>query len=130
MKAPEPITVAPPPTPPKDKRLWLRDTPLTRVQQAELTCTIHNYNEHTDSWLPHVRKLENITAMYASSDSSKWFQRMFIDFELNNKFYRAETYIKRYCPWERTVKEITKRQYLTPRVIVFNNSLIRGQDNV
>ena len=129
LKAPDPVTTAPPSVT-VVKRERLDKEPLSLHQELELKCTIHNYNTFTDDWLPHHRKLEHITAVYPSEDSSKWFQRMLIDIEYNNKYYRLEIFIKRYQKDIRSVTEITKRQFNKPKTMVFNKELMKLKDTI
>ena len=104
--------------------------PLTLTQSIEYRCAIHNYNLYTDDWLPHHRKLEYMTAVYISEDSSKWFQKALIDIEYDSKYYRLETFIKRYQKDIRSVTEITKRQFNKPKVIVFSKELMKHKDTI
>ena len=129
LKAPEPITTAPISTVVVG-RVRLDKKPLTLLQSIEFRCAIHNYNLYTDDWLPHHRKLEYMTAVYISEDSSKWFQKALIDIEYDSKYYRLETFIKRYQKDIRTVTEITKRQFNKPKVLVFSKELMKHKDTI
>ena len=129
FKAPDPVTTAPPSVT-VVKRERLNKEPLTLLQSIEFRCAIHNYNLYTDDWLPHHRKLEYMTAVYISEDSSKWFQKALIDIEYDSKYYRLETFIKRYQKDIRSVTEITKRQFNKPNVLVFSKELMKLKDTI